>query len=570
MFNASYQAKNGVTLNDHLLVGPKLQADITAILTRWRTYRFVYTADIEKMFRQICVHPDDADLQRIVWRSDPTAEVGIYRLLTVTYGTASAPYLAMRVLRQLGEDEGANFPAAVPIIKEAIYVDDVLFGADEVETLRATRDQLNGIMNRGGFHLRKWAANDDALLTDIPSEEHETAVGHALLDDDAIKVLGITWFPREDVFRHRVTLTDTTAKTKRAVLSFIAKLYDPLGWVAPVIITAKILIQELWLHKIGWDEEVEEEILRRWRAYCDGLSELERVRVPRWLGTRCGIRGVELHEFADASHRAYASVVYVRVFTDDEMRVSLLVAKSKVAPVKTVSIPRLELNAAALLARLLEWAIKTISNLRCTGLRLDRFHHRARVAARATLTLEYVCRKSGCRHSNPTPSVPMEARPVERKSRGLRVAWVIGWRTYRSRAVVVGPAVATQTFDRLAGAKTAQERGAEPRADTRGGAKGHDMPRESGGRVGSPVALRRLDETNPRYRIHASLHIESQNSKGPGKAGHLSADRSRTARRERFLDAGRAAVSLRKAKGARSRKDRRSQAPARSEPYVPF
>jgi hypothetical protein len=137
------------------LVGPKLQQDLPAIIAQWR---YVYTADIAKIFRQILVEPMDADIsgfQRILWRPTPESSLQHYRLRTVTYGLAPAPYLAIRVLQQLAIDDGHRFPAAVLIIENSIYVDDTLFGQDSLHELRETRDQLIGLMKGGEFQLRK-------------------------------------------------------------------------------------------------------------------------------------------------------------------------------------------------------------------------------------------------------------------------------------------------------------------------------------------------------------------------------------------------------------------------------
>ncbi|KMQ82960.1 hypothetical protein RF55_21343, partial [Lasius niger] len=151
VFNASCNTSNGTSLNDHLLSGPKL--DIAAVILRWRRHRFVYRADIAKMFRQILVSREDADYQRIFWRPLNSPTVLPFRLLTVTYGTAPAPFLAMRVLRQLADDDGKEFPEAVEVLRHSIYVDDVLFEADELSEARLVRDQLNKLLSRGGFHL---------------------------------------------------------------------------------------------------------------------------------------------------------------------------------------------------------------------------------------------------------------------------------------------------------------------------------------------------------------------------------------------------------------------------------
>ncbi|XP_070169700.1 uncharacterized protein [Polyergus mexicanus] len=362
VFNASCKTSNGSTLNNHLMTGPKLQRDLSSIILRWRQFRYVYTADIEKMFRQIRVHRDDVDFLRIFWRSNINSPIQSYRLLTVTYGTAPAPYLAMRVINQLAIDEGHSFPKAQTIVQDFIYVDDVLFGADEVPSLKESRDQLTKLMARGGFHLRKWAANSIELLTDIPPGEYELAIARTFDKDDTLKVLGLEWIPREDSFRFQIESPSVNMNTKRLILSFIAKFFDPLGWVSPVIITAKIMIQELWLRKLDWDSPIAEDLLEPWKKYCAEFINLKEIRIPRWTGMHPENLAIELHGFADASNRAYAAVVYLRILRSlSEFSVVLITAKSKVAPIKTISVPRLELNAIVLLTRLLEFAQKSLN-----------------------------------------------------------------------------------------------------------------------------------------------------------------------------------------------------------------
>ncbi|XP_029165389.1 uncharacterized protein LOC114936378 [Nylanderia fulva] len=252
VFNASCNTSNNSSLNDHLLIGPRLQQDLPAILLRWRQWRLVYTADIAQMFRQILVHPSDTDFQRILWRSSADSPIERYRLLTVTYGLAPAPYLAMRVLRQLSIDEGALYPAAVSILRESFYVDDALFGADDEASLIEARIQLVEILRKGGFQLRKWASNSLSLLQGLSAHQPEVK-NHLLVKEDTLKVLGLSWHSQDDSFQFVVTPPKTVNPTKRSILSFTAKLYDPLGWAAPFVVTSKILLQELWLLKYDWD-----------------------------------------------------------------------------------------------------------------------------------------------------------------------------------------------------------------------------------------------------------------------------------------------------------------------------
>lgn len=246
VFNASCRTSNGMSLNDHLLIGPKLQTDLATVIMQWRQYRYVYTADIAKMYRQILVDSHNTNYQRILWCSSPREAISEYRLLTVTYGTAAAPYLALRVLKQLTKDEGASFPLALPVLHHQIYVDDCVFGADDKILARQTRDQLITLLNKGGFRLRKWASNCPALLSDIDPSDHGLASDKIIQNNEHIKVLGITWSPNNDIFQFRVSPSPHPQPTKRTILSTIAKCYDPLGWVAPVVVIAKILMQRLW------------------------------------------------------------------------------------------------------------------------------------------------------------------------------------------------------------------------------------------------------------------------------------------------------------------------------------
>ncbi|XP_029160297.1 uncharacterized protein LOC114932295 [Nylanderia fulva] len=360
VFNASCRTSNGTSLNDHLMIGPKLQQDLAAIVLRWRLFQYVYTADIAKMYRQISVHHEDRDYQRILWQPPGCAHINHYQLNTVTYGTACAPYLAMRVLQQLNEEDGHEFPLAQTIFRDSIYVDDTLFGADEISDAIKTRDQLIALMKRGQFDLRKWTANSSELLADIPLDRRQSDL--AIKSDDSLKVLGLSWSPHTDSFCFKVSSGTSGANTKRSVLSLIAKLYDPLGWASPVVITAKILLQELWLAKIDWDDPLPPDLLQHWISYYSDLPKLETIKIPRWTGSHRDNLGMELHGFADASKRAYAAMVYLRVLRSfDDVQITLLCAKTKVAPLKTLSIPRLELNAAVLLSRLIKWIYRSFN-----------------------------------------------------------------------------------------------------------------------------------------------------------------------------------------------------------------
>ncbi|XP_029172119.1 uncharacterized protein LOC114941330 [Nylanderia fulva] len=368
VFDASCTISNGTSLNSHMFTGPKLQLNLQSVLLRWQQHKYVYSADIAKMYRQILVDSRDRDYQRILW-IDENSNIQEHQLLTVTYGTASAPFLALRVINQLNDDEGSSFPLASAVLSENVYVDDVLFGAEDMPLLKQTRDQVCKLLKRGGFYLRKWASNKPELLSDISSDHHGLAQLKLFETDNNLKVLGIFWNPTHDCFQFQIELPQTLPSTKRTILSTIARIFDPLGWVTPVVLKAKVFMQKLWRHKVGWDDNLSEDLLSQWRVIYKSLPYIKSIKLSRWIGCDSDTKSIELHGFADASQVAYAAVVFLRVTTlSGHTTVSLLAGRSKVAPIKPLTIPRLELSAAVLLARLIEFIRKSLHLPKCQSI----------------------------------------------------------------------------------------------------------------------------------------------------------------------------------------------------------
>ncbi|XP_063619660.1 uncharacterized protein LOC134792321 [Cydia splendana] len=333
---------------------------ISDILLRWRKHEVAFMADLEKMYRFIKVHESDLKYQRILWRwstSDPIEE---YALTTVTYGTASAPYLAVRTLQQLARDEQESYPLASKTTLHDFYVDDILSGADSKEKAKILQDQLVNMLNAGGFNLRKWSSNKIELLNNIPEGSKEDDM-IKLPQHETRKSLGVMWSPAEDNFHFQIKIANTEKLTKRFLLSEISKIFDPMGWLAPIIVEMKLLIQELWTNGIDWDTPVDEAIKKRWEEFYTQIKTIETIRIPRWIKHKHTT--IELHGFSDASEKAYGTVIYSRIKMSGQYYISLLQAKSKVAPKKTKStLPRLELCAAHLLSKLI---IKVKDSLDC-------------------------------------------------------------------------------------------------------------------------------------------------------------------------------------------------------------
>lgn len=355
VYDASCKGSNNLSLNDELLVGPIVQDDLRSIMMRWRMHAVCFVADIEKMYRMIRLSSTHTDFQRILWRKDSSEPVKDYRLLTVTFGTAPAPYLACRTLNQLANDEGQNYPIAAQMISD-FYVDDILSGTDTVETAIEARNQLTEMMKRGGFVLKKWSSNDADFMKSIPLEDRSQNV---LLDMNIagkVKTLGILWNLKTNKFEYKFTLKPSESGiTKRSIFSDVQKLYDPLGWLSPSIITAKLLMQKLWLEQVSWDDKINQDLADEWARIRADFKLINDISVERWIHTTAKNKEcIQLHGFSDASSRAYAAVVYARVpDPNGEIHISLMAARTRVAPLKIVSIPRLELCGALLLSQLL-------------------------------------------------------------------------------------------------------------------------------------------------------------------------------------------------------------------------
>lgn len=353
VFNGSSPLPSGDSLNAHLHAGPNLLPMLADILLRWRRHRYVLAADVEKMFRQINVHPQDQDLQRILWRKEPRGSVQEFKLKTVTYGLACAPFLAIRTLRQLADDEETSTPLGAAVLRQDIYMDDILTGAESLERAQELRRQVATICTAGGFPLKKWSSNEASLLANLPREDRLQQEPRGWQPGESQSTLGLRWHPIDDCFAFTTRMDPVERFSKRTALSLTARLFDPLGWLAPVTIRAKISIQSMWLLGIDWDAPLPERETALWRDYQAELPTLERIRVPRRLATQFFASRCELHGFADASERAYAAVIYLRAHKENgEIETTIVTAKTKVAPIKQVTLPRLELCAAVLLTRL--------------------------------------------------------------------------------------------------------------------------------------------------------------------------------------------------------------------------
>ncbi|CAH2106769.1 unnamed protein product [Euphydryas editha] len=354
VFDASAKSSSGKSLNDIQLVGPVVQSDLFAILLRFRIHKFVLTGDIEKMYRQIEIDNSQRHLQLILWREDEEQPLKILKLNTVTYGTASAPHLATRCLLQLSQE--CNDETIANVIKRDFYMDDLNTGTNSVDELRKIYNGVTQTLKSACFPLRKFRTNCPELF------ENETDVSKVRDWNKQSSVLGLNWSPKSDTLFFSTDIPVDNVITKRTVTSMTCKIFDPLGLLSASIIKSKIFLQQLWSNKMDWDQPLPSDEASKWTDFIENLAQLSSIVIPRYV-LKYTDYDIDLHCFVDASQHVYGATVYLRaVDREGQVNVQLLCAKARVAPLKTLTIPRLELCGALLGARL---CAKVIESLTC-------------------------------------------------------------------------------------------------------------------------------------------------------------------------------------------------------------
>ena len=358
VFDASAKTTSGVSLNDTLLVGHTVHSSLADVLLRFRLHKVALVSDVSKMYRAIKLADPDKDLHRFVWRNNPNEPLTDYRMTRVTFGVSASSFAANMSLKQNAIDHAREYPLAVKAVHESFYVDDCLTGAESISEATKLQRQLQELFSKGGFLLRKWCSSDPAVLKHLTPELKDAPPQHPIPDaNEYTKTLGIQWNSRMDHFRLTVAdLPPVKNVTKRSLVSDIAKTFDALGWFSPAVIKIKILLQRVWEQKVDWDDTVPKSIQEIWFRWRSELKLLSTKSIPRCYFPKDKFTNSrELHGFCDASESAYAAVVYFRTTdTYGGVHVSVVIAKTRVAPIKRLTIPRLELCGAHMLTKLLD------------------------------------------------------------------------------------------------------------------------------------------------------------------------------------------------------------------------
>ncbi|XP_050301530.1 uncharacterized protein LOC126739765 [Anthonomus grandis grandis] len=359
VWDASAKGPKGLSLNDTLLPGPKLQNDLSSLLLIFRLYPIVFIADIRRMFLQILITPEHRKFQRILWRFSAKDPIREYELNTVTFGVSSSPFLAIRTLNELAEREKENFPNASRILKQNTYIDDVLGFSPSISSALDLQRELIDLLKSGGFQLAKWASNCPELLAAVPESDRQMSLSFDKEQPNFIKVLGLQWHPKSDIFTYQYKPHESEC-TKRTILQVIGRIFDPLGLLCPILLLAKYIMQQLWLLKIDWDDTPPEPLVKLWTELKSELPLLSEFKLPRQISL--ANRSCDIIAICDASNKGYAAVVYFRVEGGNQISVSLVCARSRVAPISNrQTLARLELLGAVLLSNLVSFVIHTSS-----------------------------------------------------------------------------------------------------------------------------------------------------------------------------------------------------------------
>ena len=347
----------GISLNDCLLQGFDNTNSMIGVLLRFRQEDIAFVGDIKAMFHQILVDPEDRDALRFLWwpNDDYTLPPVECQMVVHPFGATSSPSIAGFVLRKTALDNATHADEeTVQTVLRNFYVDDLLKSVESVEKANKLILQLQELLSRGEFQLVKLLSSHAEVLNSVPdSDKSSNLTDFGLHDLQIEKALGVYWDPIADQFMVKVKVKEQPA-TRRGILFMVSQVFDPLGFIQPFVLPIKRLLQDTCSDGLDWDETVCDEQKANWDKWMTQAPLLENIAVRRcYKSPACTVRSIQLHIFCDASMMAYGAAAYIRVLDiDGNVHLSLVMGKSRVTPMKSVSVPRLELTTAVISAKL--------------------------------------------------------------------------------------------------------------------------------------------------------------------------------------------------------------------------
>ena len=362
VYDASARSrKENKSLNECLYRGPVMLNDLCGLLMRFRLNNIAVVADIEKAFLQIGLQPDQRDVTRFIWLKDYTnasvdsANIQEYRFCRVPFGVISSPFLLGATIHNHLEQYEHELAAK---LKDDIYVDNLITGTDSVEETVKLYHTAKTIFKEASMNLREWSTNSQQVNQIIDFKDRASC--------DNVKVLGYTWNVENDCIglKGPTSALESASPTKRNVLREFASVFDPMGLVSPVVLKGKLFIQSLWDKDkhLDWDDTISNEQVATWSTIRSEFSKLSDYQISRSVAMNVSENvKYRLMCFSDASARAYAAAVYLfQRNGNSESRSDLLFSKSRLAPLKEMTIPRLELMAVLIGIRCVKFVEKQL------------------------------------------------------------------------------------------------------------------------------------------------------------------------------------------------------------------
>ena len=349
----------GQSLNSNLLTVPDLLNKLLGVLMRFREHPVAVLADIEGMFMQIAIHQLDQSALQFLWLADN--QIQQYQFTRLIFGANCSPSCALHVLNHCAKEKSQQFPEALKTVRKHFYMDDYIQSyATEENACKAVLETKH-CLQTGGFRLTKFVSNSSLVLNQIPPEDKDNQT-------DVVRVLGVKWTLEKDWFLLKTLANfpkDASAYTPRKIFSLVSSIFDPIGVMSPSTIRFKIVLQELWKLGKKWDEQIAPQVVKPLQKNLDLYFSSPDVTLNRTLNKSCHSPESEneIHIFVDASAVAVAAVAYLKTVPNlgTDVETCYLIGKCKVAPIKQISIPKLELEAAVIGVRLLSTIMKESS-----------------------------------------------------------------------------------------------------------------------------------------------------------------------------------------------------------------
>ncbi|UYV85011.1 hypothetical protein LAZ67_X004248 [Cordylochernes scorpioides] len=338
VFDASCLGHNGLSLNQCLEKGPNLLERIPEMMIRFRENKFGVTADIRKAFQMVAIEESERNYLRFLWwEKESDRELIAYRHKRLVFGLNCSPFVLNAVIEYHLQSIRGPLVQWAKILAQSFYMDNCITSLETKQEVQEFQKAAIEIMDRVKMDLREW----EYSLEENPEKGTCT------------KILGVVWNKMEDSLKCELpdNLSIQPKLTKRLVLSMVQRIFDPLGFCAPVFLPPKLLLQRSWGLKLGWDTPLPESMAQEFRTWLDQIKCIELIKIPRYMWNDL-IFPTEVHIFCDASQIGYGAVAYLRSETGRENTLTLIWSKVRLAPMKSITIPRLELMAMVLGARL--------------------------------------------------------------------------------------------------------------------------------------------------------------------------------------------------------------------------